>query len=166
MLTEFFNLNRLDRLQRIGRVCQLWGGVTIIGPMWLLFIGPILPASPTPLDSLPSYNLSLLAYRHPVWFAAISAPIGALMVWTGTAFLSRRPWALIALRRLCYAGAAFFVSSGVLWLASVLAGPPLMVAFGAACAVVGGVFAFFFIRLARQLSKPVLLSKFNEATEA
>ena len=167
MLSDIANFRRLDRFQQIGRGCQVAGVAFILGPT----LGAIIRATaPTPtssslLDPLPSYNPSVFALHHPGLVALITAALGLPLVAIGSGFLATRPWALVAMRRACWAAASISVVVGALWAFSLLGLSNLATqAFGVASVLVTLVFALLFWRVGRELKKREYAVRFHAAT--
>src|SRR5262245_53128801 len=146
MLKDFKNLRELDHFHQIGRYAQLVGALLTVGPTLSAIMRSVTDTiGPNPLlDPLPVFSPTGFAFRHPVWVAVASAPLGIAAVVVGTQFLSKRPSAWLAMKRLCLVGACLCLLQAALFVlsASLIHGYPMIVGFAIVSALGCSFFAF------------------------
>src|SRR5262245_29318051 len=151
MIEDFFRLNRLDRFTQIGRFCQLLGFACVVGPIGNIAIRSTMHEPNVLLDSLPASNPLGFAYRHPFWVLPLNVLLGLWLLFIGTEFLPKRPWAPAALRYTCWIGVIVCIAAALLFGASSIGpgNPPLRI-FDVGCAAMAVVWAVILIRVARE----------------
>ena len=163
-----FGTKSSDPLTRVGSTARLIGVIMVVAPVAsALLRGFLMPPEPNPLlDPLPRYNPTSIAYRHPAWVAAVSAPIGVCLVAVSSQFLRRRFSALEAIRRYCWVGVGVLVLLGVLSAISLrsMTGQELFFFTIVGVLMYFG-FAIILAKLARQLSTSEWQERFERGRD-
>jgi len=159
------NLRDLDRFRQIGRYAQLVGALLVVAPTLSAIMRTVTgPTGPnTLLDPLVAFNPTGFAYRHPLWVAAGSAPLGIATLVIGTRFLSRQPSARLAMNRLCWLGVWLCLAQAALFGLSIpfMLGFPIIVGFAVVAVLMCGFFALILYRVIGDLTNPEILAEFG-----